>query len=301
MAWRHPACAAFLLAGCAALPMEPKAPAVPARAMAEILASAPASDWRAIDPENLLVMSLPDGQVVIELAAHYAPAHGANLRALAREGYFDGAAIVRAQDNFVVQWSRPPESPRDPHGAQATLAPEFTRARDDSLSFTKLDGRDVYADEVGFSDGFAVARNREETWLAHCYATVGAGRDVDVNSGGGGELYAVIGHAPRQLDRNITLVGRVVSGIELLAVTPRGTGDLGFYETAGERTPIASIRVASDLAAAERPRLEALRTDSASFAELVEARRNRRDEWYKVPAGAIDVCAVPLPVRRAPD
>jgi len=107
----------------------------------------------------------------------------------------------------------------------------------------------------------------------------------------------VIGHAPRQLDRNIALVGRVVQGMELLSVLPRGTGPLGFYEQPGQHVPITSVRVAADVPEAERSRLEVLRTDTATFAALVEARRNRRDDWYKVPAGYIDLCNVPLPVR----
>jgi peptidylprolyl isomerase len=138
-------------------------------------------------------------------------------------------------------------------------------------------------------------------WLTHCYAMVGAGRGDDADSGTGAELYVVIGHAPRQLDRNITLVGRVVQGMEHLASLPRGTGALGFYEEARQRTPIASVRVAADLPdGGPAGKLEALRTDSASFQALVEARRNRRDAWYKVPAGHIDVCSVLLPVRAKP-
>jgi len=107
----------------------------------------------------------------------------------------------------------------------------------------------------------------------------------------------VFGHAPRQLDRNITVVGRVLRGMELLSSLPRGTGPLGFYEKAEQRIPIKRVLIAADVAAAERSAIEVLRTDTASFSALVEARRNRRDEWYKHPAGHIDVCSVPLPVR----
>jgi len=130
---------------------------------------------------------------------------------------------------------------------------------------------------------------------------VGAGRNNEPDSGPGSELYVVIGHAPRQLDRNITLVGRVVQGMEYLSALPRGTGALGFYEQPAQRTPIESVRVASDLpGGGAAGKLEALRTTSASFSALIEARRNRRDDWYKVPAGHIDVCNVLLPVRVKP-
>lgn len=133
--------------------------------------------------------------------------------------------------------------------------------------------------------------------MAHCYGTLGVGRDNDVNSGGGTELYVVSGHAPRQLDRNITVAGRVLQGMELLSSLPRGSGPLGFYEKPGQRVPIQRVRVAADLPAPERSNIEVLRTDTPSFTALVESRRNRRDDWYKQPAGHIDVCSVPLPVR----
>ena len=126
---------------------------------------------------------------------------------------------------------------------------------------------------------------------------VGVGRDNASDSGNGSELYAVIGQSPRPLDRNITVVGRVVQGIDLLSPLPRGTGALGFYEKPEQRVPIRSVRVAADLPAGERLALEALRTDSETFRKLVESRANRSDDWYKEPAGALGVCNVTLPVR----
>jgi peptidylprolyl isomerase len=269
-----------------------------ARTMADVLAAATAADWRALDPENTLYVDLDSGRVVIELAARFAPEHSANIRQLVRQGYYDGLAIIRSQDNFVVQWGDA-DGTRALGPARATLPPEFTVPITPALPFTRLPDADGYAPETGFSDGFPAARDpsSRQAWLAHCYAMVGAGRGNEVDSGNGAEIYVVTGHAPRQLDRNIALVGRVVQGMERLSVLPRGTGPLGFYEQPGERVPIRRVRLAADLPAAERVGLEVLRTDTATFAALVEARRNRRDEWYKVPAGYIDLCNVPIPVR----
>ena len=156
--------------------------------------------------------------------------------------------------------------------------------------------------QAGFSNGFAAARDSGTgtAWLAHCYGAVGAGRDTDANSGGGTELYAVIGHSPRHLDRNVTLVGRVVKGIELFSVLPRGTGTLGFYEKPEQRVPLRSVRVAADVPEAERTPLEVFRTDTAAFTALVAARRTRTDEWFKYKAGRVEVCNVPIPVREIP-
>ncbi len=288
----------LLLTACASVAPPPTT----TRTIAEIMETIPASDWAPLDPEMTLYMELPAGRVIIALAPAYAPNHVANIRALAREGYFDGAAIVRVQENYVAQWSRTAESPREIRTARATLPAEFDRAVTPDLPFVRLPDRDTYADEVGFSGDFPVARDprTRRAWLTHCYGMVGAGRDVGADTGGGTELYVNIGQSPRNLDLNVTLVGRVVQGMELITVLPRGTGDLGFYLTPGERTPIRAMRVAADVPPVERTNLQTLRTDSASFAELIAARRNRRDEWYLHPAGAIGLCNVPLPERAAP-
>jgi len=277
--------------------------AQPASSYSALLAASRPADWRALDLDNTIYMDLAAGRVVIEISAAYAPAHAANIRALAREGYFDGLAIVRSQDNYVAQWGDPDEKqPRPMKQGKSSLAPEFTRPIDGKLAFTRLPDIDGYAPQVGFSNGFPVGRDPKagQTWLAHCYAMVGAGRDNSESSGSGAELYAVTGHAPRHLDRNITLLGRVVQGMPLLSALPRGTGPLGFYEQAGQRVPIKSVRVAADVAVAERTPLEVIRTDTPLFASLVEALRNRGGTWYKVPAGHIELCNVPIAVRPVP-
>ena len=295
--------AAFVaLALLAQAPTPAPPPARPAT-MAEVLAAASPADFRPLDPENTLYLDLATGRVVIELAPAFAPAHVANVKQLVRERYFDGLAILRAQDNYVVQWGDPngenPEARRAIEKAQRTLPAEFDRAWDDAAAFTPLADGDVYAPQVGFAGGFPAARDpaTRRTWLAHCYGMVGAGRDVAPDSGGGTELYVVIGHAPRHLDRNVTLLGRVVQGIALLSTMPRGTGALGFYEKPEERIPVRSVRVAADVPAGERVALEVLRTDTPTFAALVEARRNRREEWFHSPVGHIELCNVPIPVR----
>jgi peptidylprolyl isomerase len=274
--------------------------------MQQVLDASNGTDWRTPDPRDTLYLDLASGRVVIELAASYAPLHVANIRTMAHEHYFDGLAILRVQDNFVTQWGDPNAEDKDKARslgkASKTIAPEFERAMSKELPFTRLPDGDVYAPEVGFSDGMPVARDPKSgrTWLAHCYGMVGAGRDNGVDSGSGAELYVVIGQAPRQLDRNIAVVGRVVQGMELLASLPRGTGALGFYEKPEQRIAIKSVRLAADVPEAQRTPLQLLRTDTATFSALVESRRNRSDDWYKVPAGKIGLCNVPLPVRAPP-
>ncbi|MBV8495867.1 MAG: peptidylprolyl isomerase [Gammaproteobacteria bacterium] len=267
--------------------------------VAELLSTSPAEDWRKPDPENTLYLDLSRGRVIIELAPQVAPQHVANIKALARAHYFDGLAIVRAQDNYVIQWNDPDH--RRPLPPEVRKAIEFTAPEGANQRFQPLSAPDVYAPEVGFLDGFPAARDpRSHTvWLAHCYGMVGVGRDDPAESDGT-EMYAVIGNAPRQLDRNVSLVGRVLDGMELFSTLPRGTGEMGFYEPPQPLVPLLSVRVAADLPAADRPPLEVLRTDSATFRAVLEQRRNRREDWFKFNPGRIDLCNVPLPVRVAP-
>jgi len=294
---------------CLTIPVIAAEGATPAKAptMSEVLAGSKPQDWHALDPQNTLYLELASGRVVIELAPLFAPKHAANIKALVREKYFDGLAFLRSQDNYVVQWGDPHadaraednDKPRPVGSAQRTLKAEFTIPISKDLPFTRLPDVDGYAPQAGFSGDFWSARDpkKNEAWLAHCYGALGVGRDLDADSGGGTELYVVIGNAPRHLDRNITLAGRVVQGMELLSVLPRGTGPLGFYEKAEQRVPIKSIRVAADVPPAERTNLEVLRTDTPTFTALVESRRNRRDDWFKEPSGYVGLCNVPIPVR----
>ena len=268
-----------------------------------VLASAQAEDWRRPDPENLLCLDFAKGRVVIELLPILAPRHVANVKAMVREGYFDGLAIVRVQDNYVVQWGDPNAEDKAKakpiRTAQHHLPAELEFRLPASTVFHPLPDGDLYAPQAGFLDGMPVARDPKTglCWPIHSYGMVGAGRDNALDSGGGAEMYVVSGQAPRHLDRNVTLFGRVIQGMERLTSLPRGPGPMGFFEKAEDRIPIHSIRVAADLPESKRPRIEILRTDTATFRRWVEARRHRREEWFHHAAGRIDVSNLPIPSR----
>ncbi len=155
---------------------------------------------------------------------------------------------------------------------------------------------DNYASFNGHLAGWPFAAiDSKAFWPVHCYGMVGVGRDMPPDTGTGAELYTVIGHAPRHLDRNIALIGRVIAGIEHLSSLPRGTGALGFYEKPEQRVTITSIRLGNEVA--ELPRYQYLSTESATFARYADARANRRDAFFIVPAGGADICNIPVPVR----
>lgn len=299
----------------------------------DVIAASPASDWVQIPAADLLVMNLsPDAagkprRVIIQLMpAPFSTGWTGNIRKLAAAHWWDGTAIVRVQDNYVVQWGDPDaedEAKAKPLPADIAKVPEsdyvvgvdiFGEAADawilpdDSAGAAGKGGLqdyrrpwagpDAYARTLDFFRGWPLAGNDESVWPVHCYGMVGVGRNVSPDTGSGAELYTVIGHAPRHLDRNIALVGRVVEGIEHLSSLPRGTGSLGFYEKPEERTAIRSVRLATELPEAERPRLEYLNSLSESFVAYARARANRKDAFFNIPAGGADICNIPVPIRK---
>lgn len=292
---------AMAAAGCAGAGFSPLAiPAAPpgdTQTVAEIVAASQPAEWRALDPQRTLYMDFPTGRVVIELAPEFAPNHVDNIKKLSREGFYANGAVTRVQDNFVAQWTQAAEPARPPKVGVEKLKAEFFLPRASAPKWTPLPDPDTYASETGFWNGFPVASDGKRAWIAHCYGVVAAGRDVDPDSAGGTELYAVIGQSPRALDRQLSVVGRVVQGMEILSSLPRGTGDLGFYKTPQEYRRFADIKVAADVPQAQRTNLEVLRTDSDSFARVVNSRRWRKDAFYRDPLGRIGLCNVTVPAR----
>ena len=265
----------------------------------DIAANAPGAHWLDINPDHIMVMDSAAGRMVIQLAPQFAPQHVAAIQKLVRAGRFDDGRIVRVQDNYVVQWGDATEKKALPEALATMEAKDYVTPDWPSKDwiFARADGRpDAYAGAHGFYIGWPLAQGREGLWPIHCYGMVGVGRNLAPDTGTGAELYTVIGHAPRHLDRNIALVGRVIEGIEHLSSLPRGTGALGFYEKETERVPILSVRLGD--AVRDVPAFEYLDTNSASFAAYADARANRRDPFFNVPAGGADICNIPVPIRR---
>lgn len=278
------------------------APAAKPLTPTEIVAQAPATAWREIRPEDLMVIDYQGGgRTIIELAPSFAPVHVANIRALAGAGYWNGASIYRVQDNYVTQWGVNEGGPPVPANVVKKPPAEYDRPVR-GLAPRPLGFSDSYAPRVGHALGWPVAWNPAtgRANLTHCYGMVGVGRDMAPDTGMGGELYAVIGHAPRHLDRNIALVGRVVEGIEQMSALPRGTEALGIYKAGTVARMISSVRLASAMPAAERPQFQVMNTSSATFSSYVRARANRQDAFFNIPAGGVDLCNAPVPVRRTP-
>jgi len=272
----------------------------------------PPNAWRDVDPNNLVLMDTKYGETVVELAPEFAPDHVERLRALIRAHFYDGLSFYRVIDGFVAQGGigEGTASTRDHPKEAADLAKkwpplkaEFDRPIAKDLTFTPLGNADLFAPEVGHVNGFPVGRDAKEgrEWLVHCPGTFAFARDNGDNTATT-EFYIVIGEAPRRLDRQLTAFGRVIDGMQYLQKLERGDQkvDNGVIRDVSKRDAIIRMRLASDLPEKERPGYQVIRTESEAFAEEKTNRRNPAPEFYhRKPSGILDICATPVPVRRA--
>ncbi len=259
--------------------------------------AAPEARWREVAPENLLVLRLPTGSVLVELAPQFAPAHVAQVRRLAREGFYgDRAAFYRVIDNFVAQAG----VPEDVDSTDApTLPAEFERPLGD-LAFVPNDSPDLYAPQTGHIAGFAVGFDpqAQTVWPLHCYGAVAMARGADPHSGSS-HFYIVIGRDQRYLDRNLTVFGRVVAGMPHVQHVARADADVpsGVIENPALRTPILGFALAADLPAENRPRVEVMDSQSPAFAQAKARKFYRDSDFFARKPAAVEACAVPGPVR----
>lgn len=273
---------------------EDKKPEPPAPS--DIVAKAAVSDWQTLADEDLMVMTLDGGKtVVIWLAPWFAPEHISNIKIMTRNGFFNNSKILRVQDNYVTQWGRPDEDPIKPQNIKTGLPDEYDISTK-TLKIKAFPYKDSYTPRAGYANHWPVVGAQKQVWLPHCYGMVAIGRDMPPDNGTGESLYAVIGHAPRHLDRNLTVVGRVVAGMENLSAWPRGTGALGFYENPEQRPTIVSVALASDLPESVRPHFKVLRTDTLTFDQWVKARANRVGGFFVTPMNGVDICNAMPPV-----
>jgi peptidylprolyl isomerase len=268
----------------------------PPKAPSEIIAQAPVSAWQEIDADDIIIFTLKDNsQFIMQIADDIAPVHGANVKKLVRANWFEKTSVVRVQDNYVVQWGAPENTPLPDNIITKPPAEyEFSKPK----NFKQINYRDAYAMQIGYVNSWPVASNGKQAWLTHCYGMVGVGRDLAPDTGTGQELYTNIGHSPRHLDRNITSIGRIILGMENLTARKRGTGQMGFYEKDDEKTPIISAKIASDLPKDQRPNFESLKTNTKVFDNWLYAKANRGGPFFIKPAGAIDICNAQVPIRK---
>lgn len=254
--------------------------------------------WRRLNPENTVFLETREGLAVIELNPVFAPETVKQFKRLTRQRFYDGLSFYRVIDGFVAQGGDGSDL-GELSNVPLTKA-EFETDWNDEFAYTPVQSLDMFAAETGFIDGFAVARDpsRNKAWLTHCPGIVAMARNDDPDSSRT-DFYIVIGQAPRYLDRNMNIFGRVVHGMEVVQQIRRGrTQDNGIIQDETASTRISRMRLATDIP--EEGRLEAyvMDTSSKSFKDLLRNRRNRKQKFFhNKPPKVLDVCQVPVAGR----
>lgn len=270
-----------------------------------------AKDWRAVDADNLLLIGTKYGEVAVELSPKFAPRHVERMKALVRAHFFNGLNFYRVIDGFVAQGGAGEDTastankPKNPANEEAwpKLKREFERPWGKDANFTPLGSPDLFAKQTGHIDGFPVGRDpkAKTEWMIHCPGTFAFARDNDPDTATT-EFYIVIGEAPRRLDRNLTAFGRVIDGMQYLQKLDRGDPavDNGVIADKTKQDPITYMKLASDMAEAERPHFEVMRTDSRAFAAWKKNKTNPAPGFYlRTPPAILDICLAPVPTRKS--
>lgn len=250
--------------------------------------------WREVDPENLVLMELQEGRVAIELNPLFAPKTVDQFRKLVQERFYDGLGFYRVIDGFVAQGGDGSDL------GELSLVPlieaEFEAELPGDTAFTTVQNNDLFASETGFIDGFAAARDAsgEKTWLTHCPGVVAMARNDSADSSRT-DFYIVIGQAPRYLDRNMNVFGRVIDGMDIVQKIRRGLPDNdGIIENDAASSRIRSMTLASDIPKKDRPTGLVPDTNSKAFSKLLKNRRDRKQKFFHhKPPEVLDVCQVP--------
>lgn len=251
--------------------------------------------WREIDPENLVFMELPAGTVTIELNPVFAPKTVNQFRELIRDRFYDGLGFYRVIDGFVAQGGD--GSDLGELSDKPNIDAEFEIKWAESMAWQLAQEPDLFAPQTGFIDGFPAARDPEsgKTWLAHCPGMIAMGRNNDKDSSRS-DFYIVIGQAPRYLDRNMNVFGRVIDGMEAVQQIQRGPKtNNGIFRDDARITRMRSVRLASDIPEDDRKKAYVVDTNSIGFEDSLDDRRDRRQAFFHHhPPEVLDVCQVPL-------
>jgi peptidylprolyl isomerase len=232
------------------------------------LAAPAEADWRTPDPNNVLVIDTNRGRVLVELSPEVAPKSAAQVRDLAKAGFYDGRAFFRVIDGFMYQTG----DPTDTGGGGSTkpnLPAEFTFKRDAATPLIVVDkegGR-----ESGFIGAMPVisqsldlaaltADHKVNAWATYCPGVVGMARADEPDSGN--SQFFLMRATQTNLDQKYTPVGRVIAGLDVVRAIKTGE------PVAPPQDKMVTVRVLADLPAAQRPQVRVIDPRGAWFTAM---------------------------------
>ncbi|WP_231518733.1 peptidylprolyl isomerase [Alteromonas stellipolaris] len=175
--------------------------------------------WYKVPTKHTVTLETHYGDVVIALNPALAPHHVKRFRKLIKTDFYQQEYFYRVVDGFVAQGGS--NESHKPSPETSNLQAEFIAPL--SASAVVIEENDMFAPATGFLNGFPVGMDkaRNEMWALHCPGTVAFARNSEKDTAST-EFYIVIGQAPRHLDRNMSVIGRVLDGMDVLQQLPRG-------------------------------------------------------------------------------
>jgi peptidylprolyl isomerase len=250
--------------------------------------AAVAADWRPLDPDNTLVVDTSKGRIVVEMRPDFAPLAVAQVKLLAREHVYDGLLFHRVIAHFVDQTGNP-NNHDGGVSAHPDLPPEFTFRLDPSVHAVVRTASDATAGLVGATpfEGEALSARRPDgtirAWGAYCPGVVGMGRQAAPGSANS-EIF-FMRDAARRLDRDYTVWGRVVSGLDIVRAIAVG-------EPPAHPDRMLKVQVMADLPTVDRPKLEVMDENGPAMRVLIDKARAAKGADFSV-------CDIEAPVRAA--
>ncbi|EGM78148.1 peptidyl-prolyl cis-trans isomerase (rotamase) - cyclophilin family [Rheinheimera sp. A13L] len=253
--------------------------------------------WQALPQDNLLYLDTDQGRIVILLAPQFAPEHVKRVKELVKNRFYDGVTFYRVIEGFVAQFGVPEHE----WGNRAKLTPmkaEFSWPVRGADPYLLVQRPDLLAEETGFNQGFAVAREQNQEWLVHCPGVVNMARANEPDTAVA-DIAIMMGQAPRHLDKNMSAFGKVIWGHYAVNRVRRGEAtEGGVIGSAAARTVIKQARLGSELAADRQLPLEMLSTNSSEFSQSLAEHRSRTHVFYQHKGnGNMDVCYPQVSVR----
>lgn len=244
-------------------------------------------NWRVLDPENTLLIESSKGRIFIEMRPDMAPKSVERIKLLAREKVYDGLHFHRVIANFVAQTGNP--NNRDGGtSAHPNLAPEMmfklkpnqheviaTRSSDAASGFLGS----VPFQSLAITETVKKSQASIRAWGAHCPGVAGMGRG-EARDSANSELYFML-DSTRRLDRDYTVFGRIVLGMDVLK-------NLTIGEPPHQADIMKRVRVLSDIPNNERPKISVMAGNALT--SLINKIRQEKGADFSV-------CDVTIPTR----
>lgn len=256
------------------------------------------TQWRNVAPENMVIMTLPHGDVVFELSTDFSPEHVKQFKKLAKDGVYKDNKFYRVIDGFVAQGG--PDEAMEKKFDIKTLKIEEDLAIDKNWQYTKVQDNDLFAPITGFKNGFGIGVDEAagKAWLTHCPGILALGRGNEPDTATS-HFYITNGQAPRYLDRIMSVFGRVIYGMNHVQAIQRTSVIEGDDDVPSELyTPILDMQLMSDLPEDKQWQIAVEDTSSEAFVKKIDDRRKRENAFfYKKPPPVLDVCQVPVSTK----